>query len=96
MDKKRVYCHTTCNDYNSPQESFLEGNWYEIYQEVNNCYSIQRFKYDSFDVWVRNFYKAEFFVSMTAYTKDYYRFSDYFYTEQEYYREKNLDKLLNG
>ncbi len=82
MDKKRVYCHTTYFDYNF--EGFFEGSWYEIYNETNDFYTIKHFIFS-----IKN---TEY---KTYEYKTYDLFSDYFYTEQEYNREKNLDKLLS-
>ncbi len=63
---RRVYCHTSFDysDLRMEKKSFVEGIWYDVYNDLN-----------------------EFYISS---------YSNYFYTEQEYNRIKNLDELLNG
>ncbi len=93
---KMAYCHTTCDK--SPYISkvdyidFEKDKWYIIYHESDYSYVIQHFEYANI---IRTFYKYS--TQIPGYkmnTSD--SFSEYFYTEQEYNRYKNLDDLLDG
>ncbi len=80
--ENRVYCHTTYNEYSGN----IENNWYLIYHETDDSYVIQHSKFGN----LSRFYKNNNYFE--TYSK---LFSDYFYTEQEYNRVKNLNDLLN-
>ncbi len=76
----KVYCHTTYFDYK-------KYSWY-FYNEIDSLYVI---RHSEFVNLARSFYKQKFSTIQNGPL-----FSDYFYTEQEYNRIKNLEELLNG
>ncbi len=81
---KSVYCHTSGKFdiiKHSVTSEIKEGDWYGIYEEKLEYYSI-------FGIFTF-FYK-------TSSSKSDHLFSDYFYTEQEYNRIKGLNELLDG
>ncbi len=89
MENKRVYCHTTNFDYinynsNYSVDIFVSGNWYkiDIYKLETSSFYIIEWKGVLF-----SFYKTS-----NKYNEV---FSNFFYTEQEYNRIKNLNELLN-
>ncbi len=87
-EKKIIaYCHTTYSRViptNTPSPyNILEGNWYTIYSETLNYYTILHSTTNSLSL----FYKEN--------SNKYLLFSKYFYTEKEYNRIKSLNELIN-
>ncbi len=79
MDNK-IYCHTTF--YHNLHVCFEKEKWYDVYYEINKFYAIIIETGG-----LLKFHKK--------YLDGYYHFDNYFYTEQEYNRIKNLEGLLN-
>ncbi len=105
---KRVYCHTTYNanryddlgykkddpvDLNH-NSSFLKDYWYDINYERDAYYVIQQCD-QKFIGKLPGFGNLVHFYKKGGPEKEWRLFSDYFYTEQEYNRYINLNKLLN-
>ncbi len=94
MKNKKAYCHKECGllfgfgKLSRSSENFTIGNCYDMI-ETNGYYIIYTNEYDS-----SRFYKEDFPKHLiNPYFK---QFSDFFYTEQEYNRIKNLNELLDG
>ncbi len=82
---KRAYCYKTYFDYlNFLENNFKENNWYVINQETEDYVVMQHFDGNLLRL---SKSKSKYVPNIT--------FSDYFYTDQEYNRIKNLEELLN-
>ncbi len=81
---KKIYCHTTY--YQIPPDSYFDKyNWYVIHQETVDYVVVRCLKEGSYNGGLYVFYK----------NNSYPLFSNYFFTEQEYNRIKNLEELLD-
>ncbi len=94
--KEQIYFYC-CKDYISRNEPvFIKGKRYLLYYEEDDFYTI----FDGGGI-IERFYKNDLILRTktgengTPLSHSYKVFTDFFYTEQEYNRYKNLNELLD-
>ncbi len=85
MGNRKIYCHTSFDNYKEDDVfggiyNIISGNWYEMAFMEFNSIKI-------------NYFVIQHCSNFTSTLNC--KFSDYFYTEQEYNRIKSLNELLN-